>query len=146
MSSVDHYSYERGYEDAVNLVFRAQVETLCNLIRHYPQLWQYGDGYGGHVRLELEKAFDAYGFPRYVPEPSSGRSRKPISKAKIIAAMQKSGGACVACGSPDQLQVDHIEPHSRGGTDDIENLQMLCKPCNSSKRDKTMQEWAGDAA
>lgn len=30
---------------------------------------------------------------------------------------------------------DHIKPRSRGGTDDLENLQPACAPCNSSKRD-----------
>lgn len=29
--------------------------------------------------------------------------------------------------------VDHIKPKEHGGTDDIENLQSLCIPCNGTK-------------
>jgi len=43
--------------------------------------------------------------------------------------------ACCICGSPDNLQVDHIVPHSRGGQTKLENLQTLCFDCNLSKGD-----------
>ncbi|MCY4009126.1 MAG: DNA methyltransferase [Anaerolineaceae bacterium] len=53
-------------------------------------------------------------------------------------------GVCKGCDVlfPFKIfQVDHIVPQSRGGTDHIENLQLLCPPCNSSKGSKTMAEW-----
>ncbi|MGH3094588.1 MAG: HNH endonuclease, partial [Streptosporangiales bacterium] len=43
--------------------------------------------------------------------------------------------ACVRCGSPDELTIDHKWPHSRGGNRSLENLQTLCSLCNSSKND-----------
>lgn len=33
------------------------------------------------------------------------------------------------------LEVDHMQPVSKGGTNDEENLWTLCKPCNQGKRD-----------
>ena len=35
------------------------------------------------------------------------------------------------------LTVDHIVPRAAGGTDERSNLQVLCRACNSSKRDRS---------
>lgn len=42
---------------------------------------------------------------------------------------------------PGGLVIDHMQPQSKGGQDIIENLQLLCPRCNSSKGSKTMAEW-----
>lgn len=41
----------------------------------------------------------------------------------------------VGCHRTDDLTIDHKVPLSRGGADDLSNLQFLCRPCNSRKRD-----------
>jgi len=43
---------------------------------------------------------------------------------------------CVECGSEDNLTVDHIIPLAGNGPNLRTNLQVLCKPCNSSKSSK----------
>jgi hypothetical protein len=49
---------------------------------------------------------------------------------------------CTYCGvRGGTLEVDHIKPVSKGGTNDYENLTTACMPCNRSKRDKTVGEF-----
>jgi 5-methylcytosine-specific restriction endonuclease McrA len=34
------------------------------------------------------------------------------------------------------LEIDHIKPTSKGGTDTLDNKQALCQKCNNKKSDK----------
>lgn len=46
---------------------------------------------------------------------------------------------CVRCGgwfSKEQIEIDHRIPKRDGGTDDLWNLQPMCRTCNRSKRDR----------
>lgn len=48
----------------------------------------------------------------------------------------RQNGLCAYCGQHRNIKymtVDHIIPLSKGGTDDIENLQCTCKKCNQFK-------------
>ena len=58
-------------------------------------------------------------------------------------------GVCVGCDThfPFRvMEVDHMLPQSRGGTDHFDNLQLLCSHCNRSKGNKTMAEWRASQA
>jgi hypothetical protein len=50
---------------------------------------------------------------------------------------KRDGGKCRHCGGTDHVEIDHVIPISRGGTGDIENLQLLCRKCNRKKRQRT---------
>lgn len=50
---------------------------------------------------------------------------------------------CQGCGAREGLTIDHKAPISRGGTHDEENLQVLCRPCNASKKALLPSEWEG---
>lgn len=40
---------------------------------------------------------------------------------------------CKQCGTEENLSIDHIKPVLRGGGNELDNLQCLCKSCNSKK-------------
>lgn len=51
---------------------------------------------------------------------------------------------CRYCGDRGvTLECDHVVPISKGGTNELGNLVTACAPCNRSKRDKALEEWAG---
>ncbi len=56
---------------------------------------------------------------------------------------------CAGCGSDKRPEMDHIVPVIHGGRGDLVNLQPLCRSCNASKHDQTIdyrpdsiKEWA----
>lgn len=58
-----------------------------------------------------------------------------IPKAVIELVMDRDGRRCQDCGETEDLTIDHkIVPWSEGGSStDPENLQVLCRSCNSRK-------------
>lgn len=61
------------------------------------------------------------------------KKRPPILLALREAVYERDGHACLHCGALDGLSLDHIHPYSLGGSDTIDNLQTLCRSCNSKK-------------
>ncbi len=43
---------------------------------------------------------------------------------------------CRYCGARENLHVDHVFPISKGGSNDLRNLQLLCQKCNLKKHAK----------
>ena len=54
----------------------------------------------------------------------------------------KQEGLCAGCKIMFPFRnftIDHVIPQSRGGTDHLENLQLLCNACNSMKGNRTQE-------
>jgi HNH endonuclease/Ribbon-helix-helix protein, copG family len=50
------------------------------------------------------------------------------------AVFLRDGRRCAVCGfEGPYLGIDHIVPRVQGGTDEMDNLRVLCRPCNSRK-------------
>lgn len=80
-------------------------------------------------------------------------SKRQLSGNKLQAKRHelwvKAGGKCAMCGEVvTEYHLDHITPIHQGGTDEDDNLQILCiEPCHSEKTKAEMKSigkaWSG---
>ncbi len=56
--------------------------------------------------------------------------------------LDKWGRACAYCDATNgDLQVEHIHPKARGGSDRVSNLTMACPQCNDAKDTRSLEEF-----
>jgi 5-methylcytosine-specific restriction endonuclease McrA len=100
------------------------------------------------ARLEIERASRAKNLyqNRASKIVSQAKRKKGLSECKIYFILDKDlnrlyNDQCYNCGSNKNQSIDHRIPISRNGEHGIGNLMTLCRPCNASKKDKTIMEW-----
>lgn len=143
-NEIDHYGSERpgyihprGWNDGVMPLWEFDQRRLGRILDECdrptpPPRW---------LRLELcqmeSRAWHEWHWtrgkrlrhdPNYVP-----RARRHIPDALRSAVYERDGYVCLHCGTGEALSLDHIHPWSLGGSDTLDNLQTLCRPCNSRK-------------
>ncbi len=68
-----------------------------------------------------------------------------MNRSFLRAVHDKTAGRCWYCGLPlhhfGNGQIEHQQPKSRGGGDEIENLVPACRSCNYSKGTQTVEEF-----
>ena len=68
---------------------------------------------------------------------STRMGRNPEVSTKLATLLKRQQGKCNHCGLPfkpgDLIEIDHIEPKSKGGKNSYANLQALHKHCHDTK-------------
>ena len=83
-------------------------------------------------RTDIPLRTDLGDIPRY---------NDPDNKRYLYGKQEGLCNGCVMFFPYRNLTVDHIVPKAKGGTDHIENLQLLCGACNSKKHTHTQEEF-----
>lgn len=96
----------------------------------------------GWLRDRINEANDRSSVPSKAKN-SHAKKKSPIQKRSRSIALSvridvltRDGYKCVYCGRSSQqidLEIDHIIPYSKGGSNQIDNLQTLCFDCNRGK-------------
>lgn len=84
-----------------------------------------------NFEYELSRDFLRFAWDYY--NLNTSNIRNPDVKRRFLN-MEKVGMECKHCHTNSgDFEVDHKIPLSKGGKDEIENLQILCKKCNRKK-------------
>lgn len=113
---------------------------------------KFPGSHGGPAFMKTQMPKEAWETLRSQWLPSSTTRKKPQQVTALRALsgwlslrfliLKRDNYRCRLCGvtaadGPDvRLEVDHITPRSKGGTDDPSNLWTLCFPCNRGKRNR----------
>lgn len=166
-----HYQRFRKYGDPLKIFQNERIEStgtcridgckrpdvkqgLCS--RHLNSFYRYGDPLVSKRRRryadEIETICTVAGCRK--PHAKRGYCGSHYQQMRVYLVKMRSTFAirerslkriyespCQACGSWENVSLDHVIPLARGGAHCEGNLQPLCMDCNRSKNDRLMIEW-----
>jgi 5-methylcytosine-specific restriction enzyme A len=101
----------------------------------------------GWLRDRINEANERSSIPSkvdkiHIPRLSRQKRSRSISLSVRVDVLTRDGYKCMFCGRNSQqvdLEIDHIIPYSKGGSNFIDNLQTLCFDCNRGKSARIIQ-------
>lgn len=125
-------------EEAIRLEREAVArlkEALATIAADAQWYWHFGDGEGGYVLELLAQHIREAGhvWPLDPKDQVRTYQKDKIGRSLAKRVFERDAYRCVECGSHIDLCCDHIIPESKGGETSFENLQAMCRPCNSRK-------------
>lgn len=117
------------------------LDAIDVLEYHYPARWEYIRQFS---QAEMQCRIFGHICPVFfaaegATETKEGRRwTRSIPRGVMLQVVRRDGQICQICHTPvadDELQFDHIIPHSRGGPATAANLRVVHKRCNAKRRD-----------
>ncbi|MFD8632612.1 RNA-guided endonuclease IscB [Streptomyces sp. NPDC059533] len=119
---------------------RHRIDSTMSLIT---RLSRYAPVLEIHVE---QAAFDTTAFAGVMEAGLEGGSEATHAGSEIreflLAKWKRSCAYCDATGVP--LNIEHVRPRSRGGSDRVTNLVLACVPCNQAKGTARIEEFLSD--
>lgn len=124
------------YYDGVEYFDKKQRKAIRNVFKN-KGFWDVDAFINFKRREEIEEVMalsEAQDIKKDLYPARRRRATSYTGKKKIREAVfKKHGKICKNCGATEQIQIDHVIAVVNGGKNEIDNLQPLCKSCNSSK-------------
>jgi len=127
------------------VVTTRQIQKVAQISEYARRIRELRDEEGLEIKSHIDRSDLKPG--EYILESSKPRTTlgKRISPQLRTEILERNGFTCQQCGAgpgdPDpfnpnrkvRLHIDHVVPVSQGGTDDKDNLRVLCSACNQGK-------------
>jgi len=114
--------------------FSGNGSKICNGCHTARQLYKLTPEYREHQRRQhVVRAF----------RMEWARRHGSLSEGEWLSVLKQADYRCQRCGISSHLSLDHIVPVSRNGLDTLDNAQVLCRACNSSKN-ATVKDYRPD--
>ena len=125
---------ERG-KPALKLVLRdeRELDDTVAYIRAFQSFLPLPELRASEAAESVDSGLIPVDVTRMPRAPEIKPRREAIPRAVQREVWQRDGGRCVECATKEKLCFDHIVPFSRGGSNSVRNLQLLCELCNLSK-------------
>ena len=121
-------SFESYFDDGNSLACESDIAVIERM-----------QNIGGAFAVSDRAVSGKVQFKSWLENERSYENRRRLANQAIAnketrsIVFERDSRTCRNCGSQDQLAIDHIVSVKNGGGNEVENLQILCQSCNSSK-------------
>lgn len=114
----------------------ARVQNVLSLVKRFNKLVPLADCSYELVKFDTQKMLNAeIGEIQYQQGTLQGYEVREY-------LLEKFDRHCAYCGAKDvPLEVEHVHPKSRGGSNRVSNLTLACRECNEEKDNLLLMEW-----
>jgi hypothetical protein len=115
------------------------IENILNELIKIELIIKYtvnGIDYGIIPNFELHQKPHPHETESVFPSPGDeviNTTKLPCYPSLRKAVYKRDGYICALCGNTSKLIIDHVVSIKLGGTNDLKNLQVLCRNCNKLK-------------